>query len=180
MIISETVWQCPRIQKISRLFSVLGITIAVESYLSMKNNFLTFITILGATPAFAQAAKGYVTNIDKSTVENEEFRKTLFTGSHSQLVVMSLKPGEEIGRETHRVDQFFRIEQGKAILTMGAKDYEVGKDSGFIVPAGIEHNLKNIGNDELKLYTIYSPPQHPPGTIHHTKSDAIETEKKHP
>lgn len=137
------------------------------------------MAILVVTPAFAHAAKGYVTNIDKSTVENEDFRKALFTGSHSQLVVMSLKPGEEIGREIHKVDQFFRIEQGSAILNMGGKDYKVGKDSAFIVPAKTEHNVKNIGSEELKLYTIYSPPQHPAGTIHHTKSDAMETENKH-
>src|SRR5690242_1857883 len=102
----------------------------------MKNVFLAFMAILAATPAFTQTTKGYVTNIDKATVENEEFRKVLFTGAHSQLVIMSLKPGEEIGREIHKVDQFFRIEQGKAVLNMGGKDYKVGKDSAFIVPAG--------------------------------------------
>ena len=142
----------------------------------MKNGIMALITTLATTPVFAGNTKGYVTNIDKTTVENKEFRKVLFTGTHSQLVVMSLKPGEEIGRETHNVDQFFRIEQGKAALSVGGKDYEVGKDSAFIVPAGTEHNVKNIGNKELKLYTLYSPPQHPPGTIHHTKSDALEAE----
>ena len=145
----------------------------------MKIKFLTLVSIMIASQGFAESTKGYVTNIDKTTLANEEFRKVLFTGSHSQLVVMSLKPGEEIGRETHKVDQFFRIEQGNAVLTMGDTDYKVGKDSAFIVPAGTEHNVKNVGAEELKLYTIYSPSQHPPGTVHHTKSDAIEAESKH-
>src|SRR6185437_1919659 len=99
----------------------------------------TFAVILfGATlvsNAFAQPNAGYVTNIDKATVDNNAFRKVLFTGPHSQLVVMSLKAGEEIGREVHKVDQFFRIEQGSAVLTMNGKAYKVGKDSAFIVPA---------------------------------------------
>lgn len=145
----------------------------------MKKSLIALIALTASSPAVAQRTKGYVTNIDKTTVENEAFRRVLFTGSHSQLVVMSLKQGEEIGRETHKVDQFFRIEQGSAVLTMGDKDYKVGKDSAFIVPAGTAHNVKNVGDEKLKLYTIYSPPQHAAGTIHHTQSDAIEAESKH-
>lgn len=133
-----------------------------------------------ASPFLASAQTGgYVTNIDEATLKNENFRKVLFTGSHSQLVVMSLKPKEEIGREVHRVDQFFRIEQGSAVLKMGGKEYKVGKDSAFIVPAGVEHNVTNTGGDELKLYTIYSPPQHPPKTVHQTKADSLNAESKH-
>lgn len=129
--------------------------------------------------AFAQLNSGYVTDIDEATLKNQDFRKVLFTGPHSQLVVMSLKPKEEIGREVHKVDQFFRIEQGSAVLKMGGKEYRLGKDSAFIVPSGVEHNLTNVGSDELKLYTIYSPPQHPPHTVHQTKADATTAEAKH-
>lgn len=147
----------------------------------MRNTLPLLLAILTASPyTMGQTmTNGYVTNIDKTTVENKDFRKVLFTGPHSQLVAMSLKPGEEIGMETHKVDQFFRIEQGDAVLTMGQKEYKVGKDSAFIVPAGTQHNVKNTGSDDLKLYTIYSPPQHPPGTVHHAKSDALEAERKH-
>lgn len=142
---------------------------------------ILFFTLMAmiSSYSFAQPNKGFVTNIDKATIENKDFRKVLFTASHSQLVAMSLKAGEEIGRETHKVDQFFRIEQGSALLTMGGKEYKVEKDSAFIVPAGVEHNVKNTGDEELKLYTIYSPPQHPPGTVHHSKSDALKAETEH-
>ncbi len=133
--------------------------------------------LLTSSYSLAQHPKGFVTNIDKATLENEDFRRILFTGNHSQLVVMSLKAGEEIGKETHKVDQFFRIEEGSAILTMDGKDYKVAKNSAFIVPAGVEHNVKNVGDGELKLYTIYSPPQHSPHTIHHTKSDASKAKE---
>jgi mannose-6-phosphate isomerase-like protein (cupin superfamily) len=145
----------------------------------MNKGVLALMTLMVSSPVVTQAAKGYVTNIDKTTVENEDFRKVLFTAANSQLVVMSLKQGEEIGRETHDVDQFFRIEQGSAVLTMGGKDYKVSKDSAFIVPAGTTHNVKNVGEEKLKLYTIYSPPQHQAGTTHHTKADAVEAEDKH-
>lgn len=124
----------------------------------------------------------YHSNIERETLENENFRKVLFTGSHSQLVVMSLLPGEEIGNEIHEgVDQFFRIEQGKAkvILNNGEKEFEVVEDEVFIVPAGTWHNVVNVGEEKLKLYTIYSPPNHPDGTIHQTKKEAEEYEKAH-
>jgi len=127
----------------------------------------------------APSQSGYVTDIDQATRENHAFRKVLYTGSHSQLVVMSLKPGEEIGKETHQVDQFFRIEQGNARLKMDGKEYHVAKNSAFIVPAGTEHNVINTGHEDLKLYTIYSPPQHPPGTIHETKADALKEKTRH-
>jgi mannose-6-phosphate isomerase-like protein (cupin superfamily) len=144
----------------------------------MKLQLITLGLSLGSL-ALAQSDSGYVTDIDKATLQNEDFRKVLFTGPNSQLVVMSLKPREEIGQEKHKVDQFFRIEQGSAILKMGGKEYRLGKDSAFIVPAGVAHNVRNVGGDELKLYTIYSPPQHPPHTVHQTKADAMEAEAKH-
>lgn len=125
---------------------------------------------------------GYHTNIEKETLENSYFRKVLFTGKYSQLVVMSLKPGEEIGNEIHEtVDQFFRIEQGEAkvVLNNGGEEFIVKEDEVFIVPAGTWHNVINVGDKDLKLYTIYSPPNHPDGTVHKTKKEAEEYEKKH-
>lgn len=125
---------------------------------------------------------GYHTNIEKETLENSYFRKVLFTGKYSQLVVMSLKPDEEIGNEIHEtVDQFFRIEQGEAkvVLNNGEEEFIVKEDEVFIVPAGTWHNVINIGDKDLKLYTIYSPPNHPDCTVHKTKQEAEEYEKKH-
>lgn len=124
----------------------------------------------------------YHTNIEEATKENSYFRKVLFTGKYSQLVVMSLKPGEEIGNEIHNnVDQFFRIEEGKAkvVVANGKEEFIVEEDDVFIIPAGTWHNVINIGDGELKLYTIYSPPNHPDGTIHKTKKEAEEYEKEH-
>lgn len=121
----------------------------------------------------------YVGNIEKDTLENENFRKVLYTGKHSQLVVMSILPGEEIGNEVHgNVDQFFRIEQGeaKAILNNGANEYELKDDFAIIIPAGTWHNIINTGSEKLKLYTIYSPANHPDGTVHVTKAEADAAE----
>lgn len=126
--------------------------------------------------------KTYHTNIEKETLENNNFRKVLFTGKYSQLVVMSILPGEEIGNEVHEnVDQFFRVEQGKAkvIINNGQEQFMVSEDEVFIVPAGTWHNVVNISDKELKLYTIYSPPNHPDGTIHKNKQEAEEYEKQH-
>lgn len=124
---------------------------------------------------------GYHSNIENETLTNDYFRKVLFTGKYSQLVVMSLKPGEEIGNEIHEgVDQFFRVEQGQAkvVLENGKEEFTVSEDEVFIVPSGTWHNVVNTGDKDLKLYTIYSPPNHPDGTIHKTKEEAEEYEKK--
>lgn len=124
--------------------------------------------------------KGYLDNIEKVTLENENFRKVLYTGDHSQLVVMSLKPGEEIGEEVHPdVDQFFRIEQGNAKILIDDTEETAEDDFAVIVPAGSKHNVINTGEEVLKLYTIYSPPNHPDGTVHETVEEAIEYEKHH-
>lgn len=125
--------------------------------------------------------KVYHSNIEKETLENNYFRKVLFTGKYSQLVVMALKPGEEIGKEIHEgVDQFFRIEQGRARVILNDTDeFEAGEDEVFIVPAGTWHNVVNTGDVDLKLYTIYSPPNHPKGTVHKTRKEALEAEKHH-
>ncbi len=123
---------------------------------------------------------GYADNIEKVTLDNGNFRKVLFTGKYSQLVVMTLQPGEDIGLEVHdNVDQFFRVEQGKAIVTMNGEETEIEADFAFIVPAGVEHNVMNVGNEELKLYTIYSPANHPDGTVHKDKAEAEKYEEEH-
>lgn len=115
--------------------------------------------------------KGYVTNIEKLSLENENFRKVLYTDKNSQLVLMSLLAGEEIGEEIHDVDQFLRIEKGigKAILNNISHDLADG--SVIIVPAGTKHNVINTGDDEMKLYTLYMPPHHKDGVIHKTKAE---------
>jgi mannose-6-phosphate isomerase-like protein (cupin superfamily) len=122
---------------------------------------------------------GYVGPIEKQTLANNYFRQVLFTGKYAQLVVMSLKPGEEIGNEVHKkVDQFFRIEQGQAAFVFGGKEKHLVKNGeAVIVPAGTYHNVINTSKTEkLKLYTIYSPPNHPDGTIHRTKAAAEKAE----
>ncbi len=123
---------------------------------------------------------GFVSPIEKQTLVNNYFRQVLFTGKHAQLVVMSLLPGEEIGNEVHpNVDQFFRIEQGEAdfVLSNGEEKHTAREGDAVIVPAGTYHNVINASRtDKLKLYTIYSPPNHPDKTIHKTKADAAKAE----
>ena len=127
---------------------------------------------------------GYVGSIEKQTLANNYFREVLFTGKHAQLVVMCLQPGEEIGNEVHPdVDQFFRLEQGEATFVFdGTEKHTVKNGDAVIVPAGTYHNVINTAkNKKLKLYTIYSPPNHPDKTIHKTKAEAekAETEEHH-
>ncbi|KKT34398.1 MAG: hypothetical protein UW35_C0009G0016 [Candidatus Collierbacteria bacterium GW2011_GWF2_44_15] len=121
---------------------------------------------------------GFHTNIEKDTLENNYFRKVLFTGVHTQLVLMSLKPKEEIGMETHEdVDQFFRFESGVGKSILNGEEADLKADDVLIVPAGTEHNIINTSETEpLKIYTLYSPPNHPVGTIHVTKEDADAAE----
>jgi len=122
--------------------------------------------------------KGYFGNIEEETLENTNFRKVLFTGPQSQLVVMSLKPGEEIGAEVHDDhDQFIRIEEGRAEVTIGEEIRDLSDDEAVVIPAGENHNIINTSDKEdLKLYTIYSPAEHPEGTIHQTKAEADAAE----
>jgi mannose-6-phosphate isomerase-like protein (cupin superfamily) len=125
---------------------------------------------------------GFVGDIEKLTEDNKYFRQVLFTGKHAQLVVMSLLPGEEIGNEVHNtVDQFFRIEEGEAKFVFNGKEEHVAKSGdAVIVPAGTYHNVINSSSKEpLKLYTIYSPPNHPDGTVHKTKAEAEAAEAAH-
>ena len=123
---------------------------------------------------------GFIDDIEKLTKENNFFRKVLFTGKHSQLVVMSLKPGEEIGLEVHdNVDQFFRVDEGEGEVTIDGKKSQIKDGFAVVVPAGSKHNIVNTGDTDLKLYTIYSPPNHPDGTIHKTYQEAMEAEEHH-
>lgn len=126
---------------------------------------------------------GWLDDIEKATLANETFRTVVFTGEHTQLTVMRLGPGEEIGWESHHDrDQFLRLEQGRARVELGRTEdavdetHEVEDDWAFIVPAGVWHNVVNTGAEELKLYSLYSPPEHPDGTVHRTKADADAAE----
>jgi len=123
---------------------------------------------------------GYVDDIEAKTLANSFFREVLFTGKYAQLVVMSLLPGEEIGMEVHEtVDQFFRVEKGQGKVIMNGEEHEIKDGTAIIVPAGTQHNVLNTSDSEpLKLYTIYSPPNHPQGTIHQTKAEAMKTEEE--
>lgn len=123
---------------------------------------------------------GFTGSIEKLTEKNTSFRQVLFTGKHAQLVVMSLLPGEEIGNEVHpKVDQFFRIEEGEATFVLDGKEKRQTRDGdAVVIPAGTYHNVINSSKTKaLKLYTIYSPPNHPDGTVHKTKADADAAEK---
>lgn len=125
---------------------------------------------------------GYITSIEKGTRANDNFRKVLFTGKHLQLVLMSLKGGEEIGNEVHEnTDQFFRIEKGGAKFVLNNQEEHSVKDGdAMVVPAGTWHNVINASSTaSLKLYTVYAPPQHPEGTIHKTKAEADAAEAHH-
>jgi mannose-6-phosphate isomerase-like protein (cupin superfamily) len=129
---------------------------------------------------------GWVDDIERVTLDNTTFRTELFTGEHTQLTVMRLAPGEDIGREAHMDhDQFLRIEQGRARVELGKTEetvdetHDVEGDWAVIVPAGIWHNVVNTGSEDVKLYSLYSPPEHPPGTVHETKADAEAAEAAH-
>ncbi len=118
---------------------------------------------------------GYITNIEKETRENNFFRRVLFTAYYSQLVLMSLKPGEEIGEEVHGLDQFFRFEQGSGKVVLDGVEQEVADGFAVVIPAGTRHNIINTSTDkELKLYTVYSPPNHKDRTVHPTKAEEVE------
>lgn len=121
---------------------------------------------------------GYVGNIEKLSEENENFRKVIYTGNHLQLVVMSLKPGEDIGEEVHpKVDQFFRVEEGEGKIVMNGEETAFGEGFALVVPSGTMHNVFNTSQtEELKLYTIYTPANHIDGIVHATKEEAMADE----
>lgn len=118
--------------------------------------------------------KGYVGNIEKETLENENFRKVLYTGKNSQLVVMDIPAGEEIGEEVHALDQFIRVESGSARAILDDAEHMLEDDWAVVIPAGTRHNIINISLEKsLKLYTIYSPPEHRDGVVHATRAEAL-------
>ena len=123
--------------------------------------------------------RGFCDNIERLTVENEDFRRVLYTGGHLQLVLMTLQPGEEIGEEVHPDrDQFFRIEEGQGAVDIDGRENRVEDDFAVIVPAGARHNVRNIGSAPLRLYTIYSPPEHIDQLVEATKADALATHEE--
>ena len=121
---------------------------------------------------------GFYTQIEAETLKNNFFRKVLFTGSNSQLVLMALQPNEDIGSEAHpENDQFFRFEAGEGKVMIGSDEYMVKDGDSVVIPAGTEHNVINTSDQEmLKMYTIYSPSHHPDGTVHQTKAEAVAAE----
>ncbi len=121
---------------------------------------------------------GYKTNIEKASLENENFRKVLYTDKNSQLVLMSLTAGEDIGEEIHDVDQFLRIEKGTGKAILNDISHELADGSVVVVPAGTKHNVINTGAESMKLYSLYMPPHHKDGTVHATKAEA-EADNEH-
>jgi mannose-6-phosphate isomerase-like protein (cupin superfamily) len=123
--------------------------------------------------------KGFVISLESETKKNGDFRRVLYTGKHSQLVLMSLKSGEEIGMETHSdVDQFFRFDDGEGKVIIDGVEHPVKNGTGVVVPAGAKHNVINTSKQkELKLYTIYSPPEHQDKVVRHTKAEALAKEE---
>ena len=115
--------------------------------------------------------KGFVTNIEKLSLENDNFRKVLYTDKNSQLVLMSLLAGEEIGEEVHDVDQFLRVEKGTGTAILSDISHDITDGSVIIVPAGTKHNVINTGSEAMKLYTLYMPPHHRDGVVHRTKAE---------
>lgn len=122
--------------------------------------------------------QGYITNIETLSLENENFRKVLYTAKNSQLVVMSIKPNEDIGDEVHQLDQFIRCEKGQGKAILDGVERNFGDGFVVVIPAGTRHNIVNTSSDKaLKLYTLYSPPNHRDGVIHKTKADAEKDEE---
>ena len=122
--------------------------------------------------------KGFVRDIEGLTVENAEFRRVLYTAKHCQLVLMALKPKEEIGAEVHELDQFFRVEEGAGVAILDGVSTPIRAGFAVIVPAGTKHNIINTGSGPLRLYTLYSPPNHRDGIVHHTRAEA-EADDEH-
>lgn len=122
--------------------------------------------------------KGFVKDIEGIAVRNNDFRQVLYTATSCQLVVMALKPGEEIGAEVHQLDQFFRVEEGTGVAILDGVRHAVTAGFAVLVPAGARHNIVNSGTGPLKLYTLYAPPNHRDGVVHHTRAEAeADTEK---
>jgi|SRR3989338_609459 len=122
--------------------------------------------------------QGYIANIEKTTLENENFRTVLYTAHHSQLVVMSLNPREEIGEEVHTLDQFIRIEEGEGLAVLDGVEHVLHDDYAVLIPAGARHNVINTSSEKpMKLYTLYSPPEHQDGVVRKTREEAMAKEE---
>jgi mannose-6-phosphate isomerase-like protein (cupin superfamily) len=122
--------------------------------------------------------KGFVNDLASFAKKNEEFRRVIYTAKHCQLVLMSLLPKEEIGAETHQLDQFFRVEEGTGEAMLDKVRTAIQPGFGILIPAGTNHNIINTGNVPMKLYSIYAPPNHRDGVVHHTRADA-EADDEH-
>jgi mannose-6-phosphate isomerase-like protein (cupin superfamily) len=123
-------------------------------------------------PVKGEDMKGFVQDIESLAVRNDDFRRVLYTAKHCQLVLMALKPGEEIGAEVHTLDQFFRVEEGTGEAVLDGQRTAVRSGFAILVPAGARHNIVNTGSAPLKLYTLYAPPNHRDRVVHHTRADA--------
>jgi len=121
----------------------------------------------------------YINNLEEQTLHNDYFRQVLFTAKHCQLVVMSLLPGEEIGEEVHELDQFIRVEAGQGKAVLDGVETAVSDGWAVVIPAGAKHNIINTGSEQLKLYTLYAPPEHRDGTVHRTKAEAEADTEDH-
>ncbi len=122
--------------------------------------------------------KGYIENIEKASLENNNFRQVLYTAKNSQLVLMSLEPHQDIGEEIHDLDQFIRIEAGEGLVILDGMEYKIKDGSAIVIPAGTKHNIINSSETKkMKLYTIYSPPEHQDGVVRRTKEDALREEE---
>lgn len=118
--------------------------------------------------------KGYVLNIEQETINNTDYRRILYTAEHLQLVLMSIEPGDEIGAEVHHLTQFIRVEKGDGRAILDGVEHALPAEHAIIIPAGVNHNIINVGPDALKLYSIYAPPEHKDGVIQATKADEKE------
>lgn len=118
--------------------------------------------------------KGFIANIEEVTLENEAYRKVLYTGKHSQLVLMCIQPGDEIGEETHKLDQFIRIEEGTGVAILDGVEHEIADGTALLIPQGMTHNVINAGDVPLKLYSLYAPLEHMDGIEQETKDDEAE------
>lgn len=121
--------------------------------------------------------KGYIANIEQLSLENENFRKVLYTDTRVQLVLMSLAAGEDIGEEVHGLDQFIRVEKGEGVSVLDGVEHPISDGSAVIIPQGVRHNIINRGAGPMKIYTLYAPPNHKDGTIHKTKAEAMVDEE---
>jgi len=142
-----------------------------------KLSSIAVLVLLFTTPTISHGqGPAFRSDLRKTTEQNTDFRRVLFTGRNIQIVAMALRPGEDIGEEVHKVDQCFFFVTGTAQTTSEGSTTSIGKDGVLCVPAGTRHNIRNAGRDPLKLFTTYAPPQHPTGTVHHTKAEAQRAE----